>query len=216
MLNNSIFCLIFCLSISSVSVADVKVKIKDGVSLLAVNGVEFKAGRYFENKNEIFLKNGSNKLLIQYTAEIKTSSSDYELESTNPHVILFTEADVELILGVPRIRNMSELGRLESKGEWRFHNVSGQPIAFKYDVLKKEGFQLSRDYGRELETYNRTQSIAAINLSNSKFNSGSYQFESVPDKASAVGINNMPEEMLRYWYNQADSASRERFKIWIK
>ena len=108
-------------------------------------------------------------------------------------------------------------------GNWRLLDRQGNPLALKVAGLKKEGFQLARNYEYELAEFNVSGAEAALpyNLSAADM--------TVPTTAPVIrqtGVKkapnanktnevNMAAKMLRYWYNQADSETRKRFKKWI-
>lgn len=217
-----ILCSLFVLllAFSSSLIADVRIQFEEGVSVLALNGKEVTNESLFSEADFVYLNNGLNQLLVQYTAELKKSADDFELETTDSFVLLFDAKNIALVLKAPKIRNEDDVDSFNRSGDWRLLDASGVAQIIKISPLKKDGFQLSRDYERELEKFNLTDSAAAFPYVRVV---ESAEKSPLPTVKSHAGNNrqsqstelNMPEKMLRYWYNQADSETRKRFKKWI-
>ena len=205
------------------ALADVNVEIEDGISVLALNGKEVTSKSFLSGKDVLKLNDGVNQLLVQYTAEIKTSADDYELESTDPFVLLLDAADKQLVLKAPALKTEKDVVRFNQQANWRLVDREGKPLVLKTAALKKEGFQLARNYEYELAEFNMSGAEAA--LPNTRVVADMAAPAPAPvirqasvDKASSANKTsevNMAEEMLRYWYNQADAETRKRFKKWI-
>ncbi|MCO4757333.1 MAG: DUF2057 domain-containing protein [Oceanospirillaceae bacterium] len=208
------------LGFSSSVVADVQVQFEDGISVLALNGKEVTNESLFSGTDFVKLNDGLNQLVVQYTAELKKSADDFELETTDSFVLLFDVKNIALVLKAPLIRNEDDVDTFNRRGDWRLLDVRGVAQVVKVSSLKKDGFQLSRDYERELEEFNLTDAAAALPYERVE---GLVAESPLPAVKSQAGNNkqsqsselNMPEKMLRYWYNQADSETRKRFKQWI-
>jgi len=204
--------------------ADVKIGFEDGVSVLAYNGKEVRSNSFLEGTEFLKVENGLHQLLVQYTAEIKSSADDHELETTDTFVLLFEANDAQLMLGAPELKSVSAVEEFNKSGQWHLKQSDGKSVAVKSSVLKKEGFQLSRDYERELRDFNATGANAAlpympkpvVSADMSKPVAASYSSNTVQSKSQSEAPQvNMPEQMLKFWYNQADQETRERFKKWI-
>lgn len=212
--------LVSLLGFSSSLVADVQVQFEEGISVLALNGKEVTHESLFSGTDSVKLKDGLNQLLVQYTAELKKSADDFELETTGSFVLLFDAKSIALVLKAPLIRNEDDVDAFNRRGDWRLLDASGVAQAIKVSPLKKDGFQLSRNYERELESFNLTDAAAALPYEREV---GLADASPLPVVKSQSGNKNqsqsselnMSEKMLRYWYNQADSETRQRFKKWI-
>ncbi len=195
--------------------ADIKLNLSEGISMLALNGVEASS-----DSGYVMLPDGQNQIVVKYAAEIKTSADDYELESTEAFVLRFEASKTDMSLSVPVIRSMRDLERFENSAAWGLSDATGSAIEFQSAALVKEGFQLARDYERELIEFNQTNSPAALKTQKSTYSAfyGNQPVKKpVNNSVEQAGEEaaNMPEEMLKYWYNQADSETRKRFKAWL-
>lgn len=213
------------LTLQSTSVlADAVLSVGNGVSVIAHNGKELSDSDFLTGSKRLQLNNGTNQVLVRYSGEL--SGSDGDIEHSHAFVLLFNADDNQsLSLSAPRIRKQRELDSFNQKGNWNLQDSTQATVAYQHAALIKEGFQLSRDYAQELAVFNQTQSAAALQ----KY---SYQ-ASIPvpapvirtgtavntinttDTPTSAASEPMSLQMLKYWYNQADSNSRANFKAWI-
>lgn len=211
---------VLLLGFSSSLIAGVQVQFEEGISVLALNGKEATNESHFSGTDFVELNDGLNQLLVQYTAELKKSADDFELETTDSFVLLFDAKNVSLVLKAPLIRNEDDVDAFNRSGDWRLLDAAGDARTVKVSPLRKDGFQLSRDYERELEDFNLTGAAAALPYEKVVGLADKSPLPAVTSqpgntKRSKSSELNMPEKMLRYWYNQADSETRKRFKKWI-
>ncbi|MDI3326887.1 DUF2057 domain-containing protein [Pontibacterium granulatum] len=210
-------------AISTPVLADVTVQLEEGISVLAINGKEVIGKSVFSGADMVKLNDGINQLLVQYTAEIKTSADEYELESTDPFVLLLDAANEQLVLKAPAIKSEKDIAQFNKQGSWRLINRDGTLVALKSAVLKKEGFQLARNYEYELSEFNMSGAEAALPYKQAVSDMAAPASVPVIHQADLNKISNsnqasevnMAEQMLRYWYNQSDAETRKRFKKWI-
>lgn len=201
--------------------AEVQIQLEDGISLLAVNGKEVTKDHFSSNSNIVKLADGVNQLLVRYTAEIKTSADEYELETTDAFVLLINTENNHLKIKSPNLRSEKQVNRFNKTGTWLIIDGQGNPISIKSSVLKKDGFQLARNFEYELAEFNTSNSDAALPTSH-RFSAinASTTFDAPstvrPANQSKIDIEkDTASQMLRYWYQQADEETREHFKKWI-
>lgn len=199
----------FTLIASNNLLADNTISLDEGVNLIAVNGKEINTDKLFNGSTQYDLPNGSNQILVNYTAEVK-KGSDLEIEHSKAFVILFESTNTNLSLSTPKIERIKDLKEFETTKSWILKNSSNKNIKYKVDIIEKGGFQLSRDFEEELEKFNKSNSPAAlpkneIIIKNNKSTT-----------KTAIKKESMAMEMLIYWYNQADIKTRNNFKELIK
>jgi uncharacterized protein YccT (UPF0319 family) len=209
-----VFSIVILFLVSSYSIADVNLKIDDGIRLLAVNGKEAVDSNWLDHKKDISFKDGFNQILVEFSAEIKTSSNDTDLESLGSYIIVFNGFSEELRLLIPTIKNRKDFVEFKKHPKWVMLDASGALKDIRVDELTKEGFQLSRDYESELREYNES------NFSSEVY---SEQYEEVSIRNSSV-INtnpilndpNLSGRMLKYWYLNASPKVKADFIAWTK
>lgn len=189
--------------------ANNSIALGEGVNLIAVNGKEVNTEKLFNGKTQYELPNGLNQILVNYTAEV-AEGSDLVIEHSKVFVLLFESKNDNLSLSAPKIKRAKELKEFEKNKIWLFKSSSKKDIKYKANIIEKNGFQLSRDFEKELERFNKSNSPAAL-PKNKIIN---------PDNnnttISVIGKENMTMNMLIYWYNQADRSTRKNFKELIK
>ncbi len=207
--------------------AESKIKIDDGISVIARNGKLISDSDYLNSSKNLKLETGTNQLLARYSVEL--NNADADIEHSHTFALLFTaNSDQTLTLSAPVIRKQRALDAFNRKGNWSLSDSSGKAIAFKQSALIKEGFQLSRNYAQELADFNQTNAAAAFYKAStpvsrpapaSDIKTNTVVNSDTTDNMateSAIEPNiSMPLKMLKYWYNQADSKNRSEFKVWI-
>jgi len=213
------------LTLQSTSVlADAVLSVGDGVSVIPHNGKELSDSDFLTGSKHLQLNNGTNQMLVRYSGEL--SSGDGDIEHSHAFVLLFNALDNQsLILSAPKIRKQRDLDSFNRKGNWSLQDSTRTAVSYQHAVLIKEGFQLSRDYVQELANFNQTKSAAALQ----KYPSQTSAPVPAPVIRTTTAVNTidtadtltsgvsepMPLQMLKYWYNNADSNSRNDFKAWI-
>ncbi|MCP4594978.1 DUF2057 domain-containing protein [Neptuniibacter sp.] len=183
----------------------------DGINLHASNEKEVNSDKLFSNSTQYKLPNGLNQILVSYTAEIQ-KGSDLEIEESNTFVLLFESHDSKLTLEAPEVKRLRDINRFEQIKNWSLHNGNGEAVKYKVDLIKKGGFQLSRDYEDELEEYNNSNAVAALPKKIINAPKPRSIKQEAPQESPANHRKNMELEMLIYWYNQADAKTRKSFK----
>lgn len=200
--------------------AGVTVNLAECMQTHVVDGREQKTS----SGNSIALDNGTHQMVVSCTVPLGRSDDDSFPEASDTFVLQFTAADVELTLSAPTIRTLREMERFNEKGDFRLVTASGEPVKYHAHVLKKEGFQVFRDYVAELEAFNRSSAAAALTAgvaagaSNSDPTPSARDRHRPPYEARGQEIPNqeMVSQMLRYWYLEADMKTRNEFKGWMQ
>lgn len=187
--------------------ADVTLRLPDSLKVVAANGENT------DLSGHIPLPDGLNQLAVRLETEFGRTPDEMELAYSDVFVMTFTAADTRLSLQLPKVRDAAQLKRFNRDPDLRLTDQDGQPLKIQIARLEKEGFQLMRDYGAELSAFNQSDSPAAVG---SLDTSQSVQGPAAPSLVKP-GTNQaaMAEAMLKYWYQQADAATRARFKAWI-
>lgn len=178
----------------------------EGVKLIALNGEEVEGKDLFSNLSEIKTENGLNQLVIKYTAEIK-KGSDTELEDSQAFVILFKSDNQILNIEAPEINKLSQFEAFHKNMNWQVYNAKNEKIDYKVSILEHDGFQISRNYERELKEFNYSGAEAAV-VSEIKLPSHNNETK----RSSVLGGDDLALKMLLYWYGEADPETRKKFK----
>ena len=179
-----------------------------------VNGEERAAGA----GDTLSMANGTQQLVVDCTANLGRSDDDTFPETSDVFVLLFKASDTRLELLAPAMQSRRDMQAFNRTKRFRLVTDAGTPVQYQVDVLEKEGFQVFRDYRRELATFNRTESPAAL-LTRLPGTTATGTNSSTPaPQAGGQGHSDQEtvRQMLRYWYLQADTETRNEWKNWIE
>ncbi|MCL6268420.1 DUF2057 domain-containing protein [Sansalvadorimonas sp. 2012CJ34-2] len=191
--------------------------VPNNIDIEVLDGQKYRSEASFlgGSNTKIDLNDGDHQLVVRLSGNLKTSG-DAELYKTGYFVVtLNSEGNSELKLATKSIRNKKDLNAFNKKPEFFLTNNQGQPYPFKMALLEKEGMQIGRDLVRELSEFNATGNPAALE-SRAPFAALAMNN---PQTALSNGSNSvseilLSEQMLHYWFQQADKPTRERFLSW--
>lgn len=207
--------LIAALTIPAHGQAEVILRLGEGVSLHAVNGNAYSDKGFLSGEPGVALDDGVHQIVVDYQAEIGRNRDDSVIERSDAFVILFEAEDKDLVLSAPAVSTQRELDAFNEGADWQMKDKDGNSHEFRLDVLEKEGFQLVRDYERELAEFNSTGSPAALKTKRSGPEPAGLNTESIPSGDTASD-QQMVRQMLRYWYLKADENTKSEMKRWIR
>ncbi|MGM0534905.1 MAG: DUF2057 domain-containing protein [Pseudomonadota bacterium] len=218
--------------------ADVSLRLGDGVRVIAVNGDMATARLEAGADNALEVGNGKTQLVVEYSAEVRGTAGGEFLETSDTHVLLFEAHETSLALKAPDIDSQHEMDDFNRSRQWRLVDHRGRAIEYAIDVLEKKGFQLGRNHGQELAAFNRTDSPAAYSAAaevaatevaakeiaaTEESDAAALESVNAADQATAESDDSrsladqaMIERMLKYWYQQASQVTRNNFKSWIE
>ncbi len=171
---------------------------------------------YKGNNAEINLATGEHQLVIRYEGNFSKHDS-IDMVSGEPLVVNFkTNGQEALTFDVPVMRE-SYMAKNFLKSQ-KLHLIDQNTKAVKeadiFELPKKEGLQIGRDYQEELLALGKAFQQPVINDDGSVSVDGKAQPVDMKN-AAASGKNLQSLEMLKYWYNRADPQTRKAFQHWI-
>lgn len=177
------------------------------------------------NTQNIELNNERNQLVFRFEGELGHSFDDKERVYSDVFVVLFSAEGKTLKLSIPTIRNEIQLKKFNQHPNINIVSQTNNDIPYAIDKLEKDGFQVFRDYQQELKDFNESSSSAAVHLDTKKDSAGhqgiNKNIENSKKQRQITSYNEtetnptLAEEMLKYWYQQADKKTKERFNQWI-
>lgn len=189
--------------------AEVQLTLGPCVKVQAVQGSEQTASA----GQVMTLADGTAQLVVECTTEI---GREEVLETSDAFVVRFNAADTELTLSTPEIDSRNEMDSFNQQGDWQLTDSQGERVAFTAGVLRKEGFQLVRDYARELAAYNRSGAAAAVTAPAATAGPAPLTNQEGLLLDSHVDPDQeMVSRMLRYWYLKADEQTRKEWDSWV-
>lgn len=196
--------------------AELQLVLGDDVTLHVINGEAWSGPGLFDARDPIMLANGVNQIVVNVVAELGRRRDDSVIERSEAFVLRFQEENTTLELSAPEIRSRSELAEFNEAPSWRLRDQQGNAVDFQWAVLEKSGFQLVRDYEKEVDKFNRnSHSEAAVQALKQPDTDYSSSPQTIP--ASDVAEDQqVVRQMLRYWYSKADKNTKSEMKRWIQ
>ncbi|NLQ18254.1 DUF2057 domain-containing protein [Marinomonas sp. M1K-6] len=162
------------------------------------------AGR-FGNDFKVDLDEGQHQIVVRFNKLLR-SGGDTQVFQSEPIVLdLYFEKDTYLTLKAPYISTQKQAQDNVKDPQFTIHDdVTGKEIDYQQQILStKSGFQNTRDYVAEIErlTAKNTPDTAHSN--------------SAPAPAPITMSENVALDMMQFWYNRSDEATRKEMRIWI-
>ncbi len=205
-----------CAIYPALSFAEVEINPAHGVDILAINGKPVESETFFSGTPELKFANGKAQIVAEYSAEIAESADDYIIEKTDTFVLTFEASDTSISVQTPEITSQYDLKSFNKQGNWRLLDAQGNTISYTLGKLEKTGFQLDRDYEKELKEFNRSNAKAALGSLTVETHSFQNSAPVYQPEGNAHPDQKMVGKMLQFWYEQANTETKNKFKSWIK
>ncbi|MFO7749694.1 MAG: DUF2057 domain-containing protein [Desulfobacteraceae bacterium] len=204
--------------------AGIRLELPKQMTAVAVNGEKSKV------QGRLNLPDGINQVVVQFIGILGSNyDDDADIGYSDPFVVKFEARNQTLEMVIPHIKRSLDLEKFNRESDIRIVDSASRTVHSDIAKLEKDGIQLFRDFEKELEVFNKRESPAAVNISSAVSKAA------VPAETSLAKVlsntrsadteqiefiplqpdKNMAEKMLKYWYQQADETTRERFKRWI-
>lgn len=195
------------------------VSTSSNLEFLAIDGQ--KASKSLGKAKTFTIDDTQSHQVVVRLNEIVGSGSNQSLFESNPVIVTFQGNAEDLVISAPVIRNLDSGDKFNQMPNITVKTKSGNAISAKVDVLKQEGLFPSGNVVNDLAEYNAsgaTASVAAFAAttaaspmvatpaSNAKANKGKV----------VVQGENVAEQQLQYWFQQADKETQTRFLNWAK
>lgn len=207
--------LVFLLTLLWVSPVSAFVILKspNTIKVLAANGEEIEA------KSSLRLPDGVNQIVFRIDTELPGNDvRGGDIIYSDVLVGRFEATSQALTIRVPKILREYDLRQFNQEPDVQLVTQTGEPVPLVLDKLTKEGFQLMRDYAVELEAYNQTGAPAAVDGAATRVSGAASAGGNLQDSSWAAPPaedQTTAEQMLKYWYQQADDETQQRFWEWI-
>ena len=196
------------------------VSTSSNLELLAIDGQ--KASKSLAKDAKTFAVNDTqNHQVVVRLSEIIGSGSSQTLFESNPVIVTFQGSTEDLVISAPVIRSRSESDKFNEMPSIIVKTKSGNTLSTKVDVLKQEGLFPSANVVNDLAEYNASGATASV----SAFAATTAASPMVATPASNAKANkgkvvvqgeNVAEQQLQYWFQQADKETHTRFLNWVK
>lgn len=182
------------------------------VEFLAFDGQKVKKSTALQaNENQ------THQVVVEVSTIYRAGNDDVFFES-DPIVLSFKGSQENLTISAPKLASESDVSKFKKSPQFTLKTASGSTIEYKQDYLKGSGgFLPNANVVENLANYNAGDNVAAVK---------SLASVSMPavlatsDKAAkgkvVVQGENVAEQQLQYWFQQADKETQKRFLDWAK
>ncbi|MBR0573886.1 MULTISPECIES: curli polymerization inhibitor CsgI-related protein [Pasteurellaceae] len=158
----------------------------------------------------------THQVVVEVGGMVKSGSNSSYFE-THPIVLTFKGSLEDIKISAPRISTDFQAKRFKKSPKFNIETASGEKLAYKIDYLKGEGFMPYARIQDNLAEYNATDGVAAV-ASFATTQSMPMAVQNIKTKKGKVVVSgqNVAEQQLQYWFQQADKATQQRFLKWAK
>ncbi|AAK02479.1 curli polymerization inhibitor CsgI-related protein [Pasteurella multocida] len=200
---------------STVSVAGV-VTSSSNIDFLAIDGQK-PSKSLLKEKRSFNVSDTLPHQVVVRVAEIIRTGSDRSLYESDPIVVTFQGTTDDIIISAPRLETERDANAFKKSPKITVKTVSGVEIATKQEYLKQEGFLPGINLIENLSEYNASGAPAAVaRLASTTMPAAIPGFGKAQKGKITVQGENVAEQMLQYWYQQADKETQQRFLSWAK
>lgn len=208
-------CVAATVSMSSLAAT---VTVTPNISLLAIDGEKAKSS-LTKSQNSFNINDNNKHQVVVRVSEVVDNGSDKTLFESDPIIVTFQAGNQDLVISAPRLDNMRNANMFAKDPKITVKTSADQTVASKQDILKQTGIFPDTRIAEDLAEYNASQGVAAVpNLVSVSMPAA------IPTAAGAkatkakitVQGENVAEQMLQYWYQQADKETQARFLKWAQ
>ncbi|QGM80277.1 curli polymerization inhibitor CsgI-related protein [Otariodibacter oris] len=182
------------------------------VNFLAFDGQKVKKDTAL-NVND----NAQHQVVVEVSSIYDSGSDSNYFEST-PIVVTFTGSQENIKIITPRLRSDFEVEKFKKAPTLDIKTTSGKEVSHKLDYLEGEGFLPNINVVENLANYNAGNNVASLKqfamtpmatmmpMQNGRATKGQVMVQG----------ENIAEQQLQYWFQQADKETQKRFLDWAK
>ncbi|TQI79982.1 hypothetical protein FHU10_5168 [Serratia fonticola] len=201
----------------SVSAAATTLRLSPDIELMVVDGKKM-TGSLLKGADSLELDGGQHQLLFKVTKSIHKDPRTQVLYTSAPQIVVFNSQDVSMVtIVLPRIENVRDSLHFDEAMDYKLVDNNGQALVMKNDVLSLKGMSDDSDLEKIIADYNGQNRIASLpalaHLRASTFVAPPGN-QVASSKVITLKGENVPEQMLQYWFLRADAETQKRFIHW--
>lgn len=207
----------------SASATATTLKLAPEIDLLVVDGKNM-SGSLLKGADSLELNSGQHQILFKVAKYLPTDPK--LLYSSPPLVVVFNTRNTRSVaIKLPVIKTEQDSIKFSKNPSYQLIGDNGRPLSVRHDVLHQDNLNTSATLETVMATYNVGQfsasvpSFAAIPPSPVRAVPGTtiaVVGTNPAQKTSNLQGENVEEQMLQYWFLQADSDTQQRFLLWAK
>ncbi|KAE9529444.1 MULTISPECIES: curli polymerization inhibitor CsgI-related protein [Testudinibacter] len=203
--------------LTGLSAVAAEISTSSNLTLLAIDGQKASGGLLKQNKNVTVSDNEVHQVVVQ-VSEIIRSGSDRRLFESSPIVVKFNAGSGNIMINADSIGDENGAEKFAKNPVIKVSS-NGQTIDSQQEALAQEGFFPGRNLADDLSAYNSSGAKAAV---------AGFATASMPVAMGMANVGkaqkgkvtvqgeNVAEQQLQYWFQQADKETQQRFLNWAK
>ncbi|WP_421849539.1 DUF2057 family protein [Marinomonas sp.] len=167
--------------------------------------VDLESASQFGNDFKVDIDEGQHQIVVRFNKLLR-SGGDTENFQSEPIVLdLQFEKNAYLTLKAPYISTKKQAESNAKDPQFTIYDdVNGQDVDYKkQNLATKSGLQNTRDYVTEIERLTAKNTLSNVSSGSS------------PVPAPILMTEDVALEMMQFWYNRSDEATRKDARIWI-
>lgn len=189
------------------------------IEFLAIDGQ--KASKSLLKETHSFNVQDTNKhQVVVRVSDIVRKGSDRTLFESDPIVVTFQGSTDDIQMTAPHLDNERDANNFTKNPKITVKTASGTELPTQQEYLKQEGFLPGVNLIENLSEYNASGAAAAVPAFATATLPAAVPNAVVGGKVQkgkvTVQGENAAEQMLQYWYQQADKETQKRFLDWAK
>ncbi|QLB20188.1 hypothetical protein A6B43_00850 [Vespertiliibacter pulmonis] len=175
-------------------------------------------GQKFKKKSTMQITDEKTHQIVLTVSNIYQSGSDTAFFESSPIVLTFNGSQENIQISTPTFHNRFDIEKFKENPTFTVKTVSGKELSYKQDYLKGEGFMPNANILGNLTAYNSGDGAAAVK----QFATTTMpavmplQVGNTAKGKVVVQGENIVEQQLQYWFQQADKETQKRFLEWAK
>lgn len=189
------------------------------IDFLAIDGQKAAKSLLKETRSFNISDTKTHQVVVR-VSEIVRTGSDRTLFESDPIVVTFQGANEDIIISAPRLEDERDVAGFKNNPVISVKTRSGTAVQTKQEYLKQEGFLPNVNLVENLSDYNASGSVASVSAFATATLPAAVPTATAGGKVQKNKITvqgeNAAEQMLQYWFQQADKETQQRFLQWAQ
>lgn len=204
-------------SLLPVQVFATTLRLSNDIDLLVLDGKRVSSS-LLRGAESIELENGLHQVVFRVEKTVNTHSHESQLFISVPLIATFNTQYVgQVNFSLPSLDTQKDAETFNTTPHIALLDGNATPVPVKLDILDIIARPKGIDYEIDTETYNKAGKYASLPqfatmmADDSTLLSGVSELDMPPAQSQTL-----TEQRLKYWYQQADPRTRDRFMQWVK
>lgn len=185
------------------------------IDLLILDGKKVSSS-LLRGAGSIELENGPHQLVFRVEKSIRMANREQRMWISPPLIVSFNTRSIDLVnVTLPRLETQRESEMFDASPQISLLDGHAVSIPARVDILPVTETPDGIDYERDTERYNKQGHHASLPQFANKMADDSTLLSSVSE-LDVPPSQDLTEQRLKYWYQQADPQTRSRFMEWVK